>query len=130
MFRMAAGLVVGLALALSSAAYAQAPELLAALKDGSGKRVLVTAHRAAHDVHPENSIAAIERAIEIGVDVIEIDTRLTKDGVVVLMHDDSVDRTTDGKGKVKELTFAEIRKLRLKGADGNLTDQRVPTLIE
>jgi glycerophosphoryl diester phosphodiesterase len=75
-------------------------------------------------------MAAIERAIKIGVDVIEIDTRLTKDGVVVLMHDDSVDRTTDGKGKVKELTFAEIRKLRLKGADGKLSDQRVPTLIE
>ena len=111
-------------------ASAQAPELIAALKDGSGRRVLVTAHRAAHDVHPENSMAAIERAISLGVDIIEIDTRLTKDGVPVLMHDDSVDRTTGGKGKVKELTFAEISKLRLKGADGQLTDQRVPTLHE
>jgi glycerophosphoryl diester phosphodiesterase len=130
MIRQIAGLAAIAALAFFPIASAQAPELIAALKDGSGKRVLVTAHRAAHDVHPENSMAAIERAIEIGVDVIEIDTRLTKDGVVVLMHDDSVDRTTDGKGKVKELTFAEIRKLRLKGADGKLTDQRVPTLIE
>lgn len=75
-------------------------------------------------------MAAIERAISLGVDIIEIDTRLTKDGVPVLMHDDSVDRTTDGKGKVKELTFAEIEKLRLKGADGKATDMRVPTLSE
>jgi glycerophosphoryl diester phosphodiesterase len=130
MMRMMVGLLAGAVLALSPIACAQAPELIAALKDGSGKRVLVTAHRAAHEGYPENSMAAIERAIEIGVDVIEIDTRLTKDGVVVLMHDDSVDRTTDGKGKVKELTFAEIRRLRLKGANGKLTDERVPTLIE
>jgi len=71
---------------------------------------------------------AIERAISLGVDVIEIDTRLTKDGVPVLMHDDSVDRMTDGKGKVKELTFAQIQALHLKGADGKITDLRVPTL--
>jgi len=116
--------------ALPLPAFAQAPALIEALKDGSGKRVLVTAHRAAHDVHPENSMAAIERAIALGVDIIEIDTRLTKDGVPVLMHDDSVDRTTDGKGKVKELTFAEIRQLHLKGADGTPNDQRVPTLSE
>jgi glycerophosphoryl diester phosphodiesterase len=128
--RRIAGLIAAAVLASLPMASAQAPELIAALKDGSGKRVLVTAHRAAHDIHPENSLAAIERAIEIGVDVIEIDTRLTKDGVPVLMHDDSVDRTTDGKGKVKELTFAEIRKLRLKGTDGKPTDQRVPTLYE
>ncbi len=80
-------------------AQAQAPELIAALKDGSGKRVLVTAHRAAHDIYPENSMAAIERAISLGVDIIEIDTRLTKDGVPVLMHDASVDRTTTGKAR-------------------------------
>jgi glycerophosphoryl diester phosphodiesterase len=121
------------ALALFVAAWpasAQAPALIEALKDAKSARVLVTAHRAAHDVHPENSMAAIERAITLGVDIIEIDTRLTKDGVPVLMHDDSVDRMTDGKGKVKDLTFAEIRQLHLKGADGKPTDQRVPTLSE
>jgi glycerophosphoryl diester phosphodiesterase len=125
---VAIALIAGSATLLS--AQAQAPELIAALKDGSGKRVLVTAHRAAHDIHPENSMAAIERAISLGVDIIEIDTRLTKDGVPVLMHDASVDRTTTGKGAVRELTFAQIHALRLKGADGKPTDQVVPTLYE
>jgi glycerophosphoryl diester phosphodiesterase len=111
------------------AAVAQ-PVLIEALKDGSGKRVLVTAHRAAHDIYPENSMPAIERAIALGVDIIEIDIRLTKDGVPVLMHDESVDRTTNGKGSVKELTFAEIEKLYLKGTDGEATSLRVPTLSE
>jgi glycerophosphoryl diester phosphodiesterase len=117
------------ALCLGPVAQAQAA-LIDALKDGSGKRVLVTAHRAAHDVHPENSMAAIERAIALGVDIIEIDVRLTKDGVPVLMHDDTVDRMTNGKGKVKELGFAQVEQLRLKGSDGKLTDMRVPTLSE
>jgi glycerophosphoryl diester phosphodiesterase len=114
-------------LAIVPAAHAQ-QALIDALKDGSGKRVLVTAHRAAHDTFPENSMPAIERAISLGVDIIEIDVRLTKDGVPILMHDDSVDRMTDGKGKVKELTFAQIEALHLKGPDGKFTDLRVPTL--
>lgn len=120
-----------IAIALLSVAPASAqPALIEALKDGRSQRVLVTAHRAAHDAFPENSMAAIERAISLGVDIIEIDVRLTKDGVPVLMHDDSVDRTTDGQGKVKELTFEQVSALRLVGKDDKPTEHRVPTLTE
>jgi len=118
-----------IALVTAAPAWGQAA-LIEALKDGAGKRVLVAAHRAAHDAFPENSMAAIERAISLGVDIIEIDVRVTKDGVPVLMHDDSVDRTTDGTGKVKELTFAQIGTLHLVGPDDKPTGHRVPTLSE
>lgn len=93
------------------------------------KTVLVTAHRGAHNDFPENSIAGFKRAIELGVDVIELDVRQTKDGVSILMHDRRVDRTTNGKGPVDSLTFDEIRKLRLKH-NGAVTEHQVPTLEE
>lgn len=91
--------------------------------------VLIAAHRGAHNDFPENSIASFKRAIELGVDIIELDIRHTKDGVPVLMHDRRVDRTTNGKGPVDSLTFEAIRKLRLKH-NGVVTDHQVPTLEE
>ncbi|RZK98184.1 MAG: glycerophosphodiester phosphodiesterase family protein, partial [Pedobacter sp.] len=60
----------------------------------------------------------------------EIDPRLTKDGVAVLMHDATLDRTTNGTGKVSDYNYAELQKLRLKDPEGNLTDARIPTLKE
>jgi glycerophosphoryl diester phosphodiesterase len=119
-----------LVLALMAAPAFGQQALIDALRDGSGKRVLVAAHRAAHDIYPENSLPAIERAISLGFDIVEIDVRLTRDGVPILMHDESIDRMTDGKGKVKELSFARIEALHLKGAEGTITDLRVPTLYE
>lgn len=104
--------------------------LIDALKDGSSNHVMVAAHRAAHDIYPENSLPAIERAISLGVDVIEIDVRLSRDGIPILMHDESVDRVTDGSGKIGQLTFAQIAALHLKGPDGRATELRVPTLYE
>lgn len=91
--------------------------------------VLVTAHRGAHNDFPENSIASFKRAIELGVDIVELDVRQTKDGVSVLMHDRRVDRTTNGKGPVDSLTFDQIRKLRLKH-NGTVTEHQIPTLEE
>ena len=91
--------------------------------------ILVAAHRAAHNKYPENSLAAIRETIRIGADFIEIDTRSTSDGRVILMHDGSVDRTTNGTGKVASMTFEEIRKLRLKGSDKGRIYQ-VPTFRE
>ena len=72
----------------------------------------------------ENTLRSFGRAIELGVDAVELDVRRTKDGEVVVMHDDSVDRTTDGSGLVSELTLEEIR--------GFVTEngERVPTLGE
>ena len=69
------------------------------------------AHRGAPNTHPENTIAAFVEAIELGVDMIEFDVRVTADGYAVLMHDATVDRTTNGTGAVEELTLAEIKQL-------------------
>ena len=93
------------------------------------KIVLVASHRGVHNDLPENSMAAFEKGIALGIDVIEMDVRHTKDDSLVIMHDNSVDRMTNGTGKVADLTFEEIRKLRLK-FKGKLTDYQVPTLEE
>ncbi|MBR2606403.1 MAG: glycerophosphodiester phosphodiesterase family protein [Bacteroidaceae bacterium] len=94
------------------------------------KKVLVVSHRGNWRSAPENSLAAIDSAIVMKIDAVEIDVRKTKDGHLVLMHDNTVDRTTNGKGKVANLTLAQIKSLRLKDKDGNLTEHTVPTLEE
>lgn len=75
----------------------------------------VIAHRGAHrgqsaDI-PENTLAALQKAAELGADRLEMDVQMTRDGVLVVIHDETVDRTTDGSGRVAELTLAEIRTL-------------------
>ncbi|MFO0826343.1 MAG: glycerophosphodiester phosphodiesterase family protein [Gemmataceae bacterium] len=80
---------------------------------------------------PENTLAAVRRAIEAGADAGEVDVRTTKDGVLVCLHDDTLDRTTDGKGKVSDFTLAEIKKLDAGSKfDKKFTGERVPTLRE
>ena len=69
------------------------------------------AHRGAMETHPENTIPAFREAVKAGAHMIEFDVQLTKDKKLVVMHDATVDRTTNGSGKVSELTLAEIRKL-------------------
>jgi len=93
------------------------------------KIVLIASHRGIHNDFPENSIPAFKKAIELGLDIIEIDVRHTKDGSLVIMHDATVDRMTNGKGRVDECTLDELRKLRLK-FNGQLTDEKIPTLEE
>ncbi len=97
---------------------------------GDTSSVLVVAHRGDWRYAPENSIAAIEHSIAVGVDVVELDLQLTKDSVLILMHDSSLDRTTTGKGKVKDWTLDSIRTLRLKNGAGLRTMHTVPTLEE
>ena len=105
-------------------------EILFHFWNPSSKRVLVAAHRADWHAAPENSLPAIQSCIDNGVDIVEVDNKLTKDGFLVIMHDQTVDRTTNGKGKVSDYTLAEIKKLRLKDKDGNLTEERIPTFEE
>ena len=89
------------------------------------------AHRGAMDTHPENTLAAFREAIRIGAHMIEFDVRLTKDKQLILMHDPSVDRTTNGKGLVSELTLKQIKQLDAGGWKGpEFEGQRVPTLKE
>lgn len=74
---------------------------------------------------PENSMSAFKKAIELGADMIELDVHSTKDGKAIIMHDDAVDRMTNGTGIVNKLTLKEIKKLRI-----NQIHERVPTLEE
>lgn len=114
----------------------QAPrmaKLLRDLRDPNGP-VMVVAHRGCHTEAPENSIAAFRRCIAVGVEVIETDVQHTKDGVLILMHDQTLDRTTNGTGRVDSYTLAELKKLRLKmgsgGPDSVLTNETIPTFEE
>lgn len=76
-------------------------------------KTIVIAHRGDHLIAPENSLLSIENAIKDSVDYVEIDLRTTQDGQLILMHDGSVDRMTNGKGKVQELSYDSLRKLKL-----------------
>ncbi|MDT0632843.1 glycerophosphodiester phosphodiesterase family protein [Rubrivirga litoralis] len=111
--------------------YDTADDLAAALRWRPGAPVLVSAHRGAppHGL-PENSLATFEHALNFAPALIETDVRRTADGVLVLMHDETLDRTTTGTGRVDETSFEAIRSLRLVTEDSLVTSFRVPTLAE
>src|SRR5262245_59199894 len=89
----------------------------------------VIAHRGSMSDRPENTLAALKRAIEVKAHVSEVDVRTTKDGVLVCMHDADVSRTSNGKGKVSETTLAELTKLDAGSwFDKKFAGERVPTL--
>ncbi|WP_114936614.1 glycerophosphodiester phosphodiesterase family protein [Mucilaginibacter endophyticus] len=91
------------------------------------EQIMVTAHRAAHQLYPENSLAALNEAIRLGVDIVETDIRQTKDHVLVIMHNDKVDHPTNGKGELTDYTYKQLCELRLL-QDGTPTNEKVPTL--
>jgi glycerophosphoryl diester phosphodiesterase len=89
------------------------------------------AHRGAAGLAPENTLAAFKLALELGVDGTELDLQATKDGSVVVIHDDTVDRTTDGRGRIGDLTLEEIRRLDAGAKFGAaFRGERIPTLQE
>ena len=90
----------------------------------------IIGHRGGADLGPENSLYCINKGIEAGADMIEIDIHLSKDGEIVVCHDPKVDRTTNGKGYISDMTMSELRQLHLVDADGKMTDQQLPTLNE
>ncbi len=95
------------------------------------KNIMIVGHRGAAAHAPENTIAAIELAIELGANTIEIDLRQTKDGVPVALHDSGVDRTTDGDGDISDLTFEDIRKLDAGSwFDEKYSGEKIPSLQE
>ena len=104
------------------------------LENENDSTVMVVAHRAVWQEAPENSLCAIAQSIALGVDMIEIDVLQTRDGKLILMHDDTLDRTTNGIGRVTEVDFEYVSSLYLKNRAGGpeevLTDQKVPTLEE
>ena len=110
--------------------YGQVNEMIRQLHDPATKQVMVAAHRGDWRDAPENSLQAYKQAIALGVDMIEIDLHKTSDGVIVIMHDGTIDRTTDGKGKVSDYTYAQIEKFHLKNGLGRVTRNTIPTLEE
>ena len=111
-------------------ANADVKDILKDLNDPNCDRIFVVSHRGDWRNAPENSLKAICNCIDMGVDMVEIDVRMTKDGQLVLMHDETVNRTTTGKGNVSDLTLDELKKLYLKNGAGHKTRHTVPTLEE
>src|ERR1700722_1634063 len=128
--RRAQSRVVTLA-TIAVATFGFTPLALAQAGQQVAKKIVVIAHRGAHREAPENTLASLEKAIEIGCDYVELDVRRTKDGALVIMHDASVNRMTNGKGKIEDLTLAEIRKLEIKSRRGKQwAGLKLPTFDE
>lgn len=103
---------------------------MAQLNNPKCNKVFVVSHRGDWRNAPENSLQAIRNCIDMGVDMVEIDLKKTKDGHLILMHDKTIDRTTTGKGKPADFTLAEIRQFAMRNGAGHRTAHTVPTLEE
>lgn len=89
----------------------------------------IWAHRGCSQMYPENTLSAFEKAAELeGLTGIELDIQLTKDGHLVVFHDEKVDRTTDGSGELRLYTLAELKKLRIDAGNGSF--EQIPTMEE
>ena len=97
---------------------------------GKSKHVMIFAHRGNWRNSAENSLQAFQDCIDESIDGIEVDLQMTKDSVLVIMHDETIDRTTTGSGKVSDHTLDQLRKLYLLTSIGVKTRQRIPTFEE
>jgi glycerophosphoryl diester phosphodiesterase len=95
-----------------------------------GPTTLVAAHRGGAALWPENSLLAFRQALALGVDALELDLHMTADGELVAIHDPTLERTTTGRGRVRDLRLAALAALRLKARDGAATDERIPTFAQ
>jgi len=109
---------------------AQESHLTEALHKRNKKNILVAAHRGDWRNAPENSLPAYKFAINEGVDIIEVDLKLSKDSVLVILHDQTLNRSTTGKGKPSDYTLAQLKTLKLKDGLGVPTSYQIPTLEE
>jgi glycerophosphoryl diester phosphodiesterase len=113
------GLALGGLSAVLGTVTAAAPDMIAPL---------FAAHRGGTGLWPENSLLAFGNAVALGADFLELDVHLSRDGLVMVIHDPTLDRTTTGSGPVRERTAAELGALRLKDRSGTVTAEPVPTL--
>lgn len=119
-----------LVLVLGACGTSDTPEKVVILKK-KGRKVAVIAHRGASGLAPENTLAAVKKALQTEADFIEIDVHESKDGEVVVIHDATVDRTTNGTGAVADLTLAELKKLDAGVKhDSAFAGERIPTLAQ
>ncbi len=106
-----------------------ADKIVAALHDASTRYVVVVAHRGDWRNYPENSIPAIESVIRMGVDVMELDVKMTRDSVLVLSHDWTLNRTTTGSGNISDYTYEQLLAFDLKRGHGiAIPGLKIPTL--
>ena len=92
--------------------------------------ILKIAHRGASQYAPENTMEAFHKALQLGVDAIAFDIQLTRDSEMIVIHDDNIDRTTDGTGLVKNLSLPEIRKFHAPNGESIPTLQEVLMLLK
>ncbi len=116
--------------ALSASAADRATEIRNRLLSRDTTSVIVASHRADWRNFPENSLEGIQSAIDMGVDIVELDVQMTKDSVLILMHDGHLDRTSTGHGLISDTTLDQIRQLNLRNGCAIRTGQRIPTLEE
>ncbi len=116
--------------AFSIHAQTRTDKLLKNLHDNKSKYIFVIAHRGDWRNAPENSLQSIEKAIAMKVDMVELDIQPTKDGNFICMHDETLDRTSTGKGPIKNYTTEELKKFVLRSGNGIKTRQSIPTLEE
>ena len=89
----------------------------------------VWAHRGASGYAPENTLAAFQKAVDLGADGVELDIQLTKDDQIVVIHDETIDRTSDGKGWIKDYTLEELRAFNYNRTNLDRTMQSLCILI-
>lgn len=95
----------------------------------SDRDIMISAHRGGREAFfPENSLEGFQNILDKMPAIFEIDPRLTKDSVIVLMHDATLDRTTNASGKLSDYTWDELQSVRLKDSEGNITDIKIPRL--
>jgi glycerophosphoryl diester phosphodiesterase len=104
--------------------------LALAAAGGAGPPARVAAHRGGALLWPENSLLAFRSAVALGAHLLEADVHLTADGEVVVLHDPTLERTTTGRGAVREARLADLAPLRLRAADGAPTAEPIPTLAQ
>jgi glycerophosphoryl diester phosphodiesterase len=92
--------------------------------------VLISAHRGDWRNAPENSIQGLNNCIKMGIDIIEFDLNISKDGHLIVLHDNTLDRTTTGKGRPEDYNLAELKSLRLRDGASHFTSHTIPTLEE
>lgn len=118
------------AVAVSALAQTHADTLAVQMKDPNCKKIFVVSHRGDWRNAPENSLQAIQNCIDMGVDMVEIDLKKTKDGHLILMHDKTINRTMSGKGVPEDYTLDELKAMNLKNGAGCRTQHKVATLDE
>jgi glycerophosphoryl diester phosphodiesterase len=128
--RMIAALIT-LTVASAQAPAQQNPEKRLRMMFSVGQNeIYVAAHRGDWRDAPENSILALRYAEQLGVDIVEIDLKKTKDDQLVVMHDKTLDRTTTGSGAVSDYSLAELKRLKLRSGTGHPTTYQIPTFSE